>query len=699
MNQTPLFLTGPRLAACMKRALTTAALLALSTSAAFAQIDLGRMLRDTIQNSIGGIGCEKYRTWLSTSPGSVGTRNTELLLPLVRDDAFVPAFGRPYRQMTQADFVDFQRKLAECQRSKALAPSEQAQAQQVLNAYAQQRLVQHLDAEQAQRNELASVTAGLAALQATPEDLAKIDGLAARGEAALRNSLDSSGRSALNQAVAAARERIAPTVETQKVNDAISLASGAAGVQDLVALHERLGRAGLPASTAVALRERIAARLAALAPALLAQERAQIAPPLGDLGSLARHTQQLREFDGRWRGAMALLPGLDVLRGHLMAERQPVMAAAFAGVQRQIATTRDPSQPTELLRRHFMDDELATGAGASLRTAASERTALIQRIAANAAVFGVQPEDERLLSGQTTNSQGALSTAAAGSQATATRCDVLAAHPDDPDRVTAGVPDERFDAKAALSACMEAVKHDPKAGRLMFQLARAQLESGNPGGAVKSLQRAVELKSAAAHYYLSEAYFAGAPGLQKNEKLAAQLAARAQALNYGGAPTASAHKEPTQQGGDLKFADADYEDVNMIRAIYFGDQSAMTKGSVYRFNYAISQATFLSRECKSFKLSELDAIRTAWLRSTLPSTTEEGVKQGYRHIGGMFAAIAQVIRNPQSAVDLAAGSVHQEAAASTYGEKDIYTFGMANGGCGAAPLKRYAKNLRSYLMQ
>lgn len=54
-----------------------------------------------------------------------------------------------------------------------------------------------------------------------------------------------------------------------------------------------------------------------------------------------------------------------------------------------------------------------------------------------------------------------------------TECDRLAAHPNDPDRVTGGVPEREVDTAAAIAACKTAVAADPANGRLNYQLARS----------------------------------------------------------------------------------------------------------------------------------------------------------------------------------------------------------------------------------
>lgn len=59
------------------------------------------------------------------------------------------------------------------------------------------------------------------------------------------------------------------------------------------------------------------------------------------------------------------------------------------------------------------------------------------------------------------------------SPATVTLCDTLASHPNDPDRVTGGVPERQVDTDAAIAACQAAVAADPGNGRLNYQLARS----------------------------------------------------------------------------------------------------------------------------------------------------------------------------------------------------------------------------------
>lgn len=61
---------------------------------------------------------------------------------------------------------------------------------------------------------------------------------------------------------------------------------------------------------------------------------------------------------------------------------------------------------------------------------------------------------------------------------TETKCDLLAGHPSDPEKVSKGVSEETMDKPAAIAACLEAIKNDPENPRLNYQLARAYGYSG-----------------------------------------------------------------------------------------------------------------------------------------------------------------------------------------------------------------------------
>ena len=59
-----------------------------------------------------------------------------------------------------------------------------------------------------------------------------------------------------------------------------------------------------------------------------------------------------------------------------------------------------------------------------------------------------------------------------------TECDRQAAHPSDPEAISAGVTRADMDKPAAIAACLEALRTDPDNPRLNYQLARAYGYSG-----------------------------------------------------------------------------------------------------------------------------------------------------------------------------------------------------------------------------
>jgi tetratricopeptide (TPR) repeat protein len=73
-----------------------------------------------------------------------------------------------------------------------------------------------------------------------------------------------------------------------------------------------------------------------------------------------------------------------------------------------------------------------------------------------------------------------------------TRCDELAAHPDDPEAVGPGIPEGSVDVEAAIAACGEAVAADPDNPRLNYQLARAYGYAGQHAEGVPYREQALK---------------------------------------------------------------------------------------------------------------------------------------------------------------------------------------------------------------
>lgn len=103
------------------------------------------------------------------------------------------------------------------------------------------------------------------------------------------------------------------------------------------------------------------------------------------------------------------------------------------------------------------------------------------------------------------------------------RCDALAAHPEDPERVAAGISDEKINASAAVLACEAAVKAEPSTPRLHFQLGRSYLAADQLEQAVEQFILAAQEDHGGALAYLADFYIAGAPGIEADPQLAYRL--------------------------------------------------------------------------------------------------------------------------------------------------------------------------------
>jgi TPR repeat protein len=95
-----------------------------------------------------------------------------------------------------------------------------------------------------------------------------------------------------------------------------------------------------------------------------------------------------------------------------------------------------------------------------------------------------------------------LSAPAFAAAPTLDSCDRLAAHPNDHDRVRAGVRFAELDAVAAIAACETALAAQPDQARFHFQYARALHKRGRLPAALRAHRRAAKQGYAAAAYAL-----------------------------------------------------------------------------------------------------------------------------------------------------------------------------------------------------
>lgn len=108
-------------------------------------------------------------------------------------------------------------------------------------------------------------------------------------------------------------------------------------------------------------------------------------------------------------------------------------------------------------------------------------------------------------------------------------CDLLAAHPSDPERVAEGVADDAIIPRLAVIACEAAMRRSPGTQRFAFQLGRGHLAAGRFADAVASFERADDYGAALA--YLGDAYQFG-QGVEADAARATRAYERASAKGF-----------------------------------------------------------------------------------------------------------------------------------------------------------------------
>ncbi len=111
------------------------------------------------------------------------------------------------------------------------------------------------------------------------------------------------------------------------------------------------------------------------------------------------------------------------------------------------------------------------------------------------AVFGFWAIGGVALAGNSTTASSSAEVAALVAE-----CDRLAAHPEDPARVTAGVSQSKMEKPVALAACAKAAEVAPDNGRVRYQHARVMFYLGQNQPAVAEMQAAADLGYVQAQY-------------------------------------------------------------------------------------------------------------------------------------------------------------------------------------------------------
>ncbi|MBM4230735.1 MAG: tetratricopeptide repeat protein [Gammaproteobacteria bacterium] len=89
---------------------------------------------------------------------------------------------------------------------------------------------------------------------------------------------------------------------------------------------------------------------------------------------------------------------------------------------------------------------------------------------------------------------------AAATSSASSDCDRLAAHPEDPQRVTPGVTQDAIDYPVAIRICETAVAKEPENARLRYQLARLLFYTNQTQRAVEEMKRSADDNHMQAQY-------------------------------------------------------------------------------------------------------------------------------------------------------------------------------------------------------
>ncbi len=643
--------------------------------------------------------CQRLKNWaqgvLGSSPSGNDRQMAANAVPLaVRDDVFVPAFGKPYDQLVAENFRAFQGIWRECERTVQYNMAERNLILTVWSQGTQTRLSAGLSQARAAQAELDGILTTLPQLQPNEEDFARLQTMKSRGQTLAANAGEDI-RQVFRTRLDDAWKRVGVPMERQRALAQIDSASGPAGLVQLASLQDDLARRQLPDDVRAELALRADHRILDLLPAVVAEERRVSQTFAPSYEGLMGSAEWVRDFDRRFASLIPRQPALGSLRQEVMQRRLVQLDTLKAPLELRLRTSRDIQELTSLPNALFLPEERGTPTAARLLDASEKRRVLLDKVIKDQAIFGRQPEHDALLAG--TSPTRAEPPAPERKPMPPSRCDQLAAHPSDPDRRADGVEDEQLDGKAIVTACDEALRRDKEAGRLHMQRARGLMALERFSEAVNSLQQSVKLNNAVGHYYLALAYEEGAGGLPKDAGKATRLKAQAEKLGLGGqAQHLAAARSPASDSGVLRdpgHLESRYEFGAIMRSVYWGDASSLSEGPTFRYAYLYGQAQILSEQCKSFKLTELDGYQDNLKRMQMPADMGSALS----NLGNIFSAAIQVVANPRSAVAMGRAERRLDDAPA-YGVRDLATFISEYAkNCQDTRMQRYTANLRSYL--
>ncbi len=295
-----------------------------------------------------------------------------------------------------------------------------------------------------------------------------------------------------------------------------------------------------------------------------------------------------------------------------------------------------------------------------------------------------------------------------------TECDRLAAHPSDPNAVSAGVSDEQMDVLSAITACEAAVRADP-VPRLQFQLARGYLKADRIEDAIEQFVIAAEQGHGGALAYLGDFHLEGVPGIEADPILARSLYQRA--VEAGFAPAKAvldqfedyteqfaqaeqgeqipSEESQFEQSGraitNAAFNASGYNNPQIVSLIYQGDLDGIPFGEAYTKLYLLDMAENIAGVCEThFTRSEVDRLRNAEGMRQL-DTSNPGAS-----IMGVLGMMADMTKDPFKFVQQGSQAESDQERRPDEAMKDAFTL-IKREQCGSANLDRFSLNLRAFV--
>jgi hypothetical protein len=541
----------------------------------------------------------------------------------------------------------------------------------------------------------------LTAIPATPDGFDRLEVYRAKGTADLAKLFPSEQQKFLDavderrkaQALGAAEGMIAAAKAVPPgFQGARQVTSMRAGVGRYLALLDEAGKvkvnAGLEEAMAVALRDG------------LAQQRAKLSSlPRGIDGALAWVAWR-REFDLELTGIQSSSTDLASLRGEAMAKRRELLAQGLAEFKPLAAQYPKPGprgKADELMAKLFPNpDDAGLTERQQYQSVLAARVSSIQaeesarRAKEDAARQKAQEEDQKALAAAV---RPPVKTGKPPHQ-----CDVLAAHPDDPNRVSDGVVDEKISTAAAIQQCSLAARQSPSTVRFHFQLGRAYFASKQYDKAIPEFLKAQEAKYAPAFFYLGEAYKRGLiKGEKADPQFAAELYQMAAAENFapailalGGTVGAAGPGSAARTGFDPKlFVHADW-----MKALLDGDAAKLNQSRLRALVYANGIQAYLSLDPNEFDstcVKRTDLSLSQSLSNQLNGTPPTGLPRMPRDLNDLIR-MAKAMQPPVDNVP-DAETLEQD------GIDDMNALSQNYGGCAGAAVGKMYATLKSFVRE